>query len=149
MDSINLVAIQNPDLIPTLIEHGAVTMEGAQEAQNAFSEFVKGLEGTWTPDAIKKHVLEQMRAKYLRAKKYLEKLELDNRDARVQGVSFKDRQAITKKIAGGQISLKEIAKRGEEYKHSTFTVKDIVTPLDMGYIQKEGFEKYLEFTYLF
>lgn len=149
MDSINLVAIQDPEVIGTLIANSLVDVEEAQEAQTAFESFVTELEKEWSPERIRDHVLSQMRDKYVRAKKYLAKLELDNRDARVQGLSYKDRQTFTVKIKGGDLALKEITSRGEQYKKENFSVREIVSPLDMPVIQKQGFEKYLDSTYVF
>lgn len=135
--------------LATRIEAGELTLEEAEETQNAYESFLKELEGTWTPDAIKEYVLGQMRAKYTSGKKYLVQLELDNRDARVQGKSYKERQTYTSKIKGGDVFLKETAKKGDEYKRHVFSVRDIVTPFDMATIQTLGFEKYLDFTYVF
>lgn len=140
--------INDPDAVALMVQHELVDPQDAIDAQEAFNTFLDELEKEWSPERIKEHLLSEMRAKYARAKKYLSKLELDNRDARVAGMSYKERQTFTVKIRGGQEALKDYVRRGDEIKKTEYTVRTLM-PLDMPYVQKEGYEKYLGFTYLF
>lgn len=142
--------LEAPDLIGGLIERGTLTMDAMIEANINYRDFIFHLEKEWPPERIKNYLIGQKREQYVKAKEYIAGLELKNRDARVAGVGFKERQEkYTKKIAVGEKVLEEYVKEGKALKGMAFSVSGMVSPLDMGTIQKDGFEKYLYFTLLF
>jgi hypothetical protein len=145
----NQYLLTAPDLIHLFVEEGLTTVEEMEEANVAYNEWFAELEKEWPPERVKEAVLSLMRERYQKTALYIKKLELDNRDARVRGVSYKERQKNHHRIEVGTRVLKEYAEEGKAAAKVTFTVKDMVTPLDMDQVQKEGFEKYLYKTYLF
>lgn len=142
--------LQAPDLIGGLIERGEATFEDMEQANTNYKDFIFYLEKEWPPERIKAYVVQKKREQYAKTKKYIEDLELKNRDARVAGVGFKERQEkYVKKIGIGERVLAQYAEEGKALKNETFSVSSLVTPLDMGVIKKDGFEKYLYYRLLF
>ena len=136
--------LQAPDLLPSFLEAGHVSLEEMEEAQTWFNDFRAGLEKEWPATRIKEWRLERKRTLYSKAKKKVADLELTNRDARVRGESYKERKRYTDQLNLGNTVLALLASEGTELKTSVpIAVHDLVTPYDAGYILKYGFEEYL------
>src|SRR5690606_20039417 len=88
------------------------------------------LEKEWTPERLKEYVLARMRERYQRTAKYVQQLELENKDARMRGVSYKDRTSFTAKIKTGLEVLRQYTQEGKEAKRKTYRIRDMVVPLD-------------------
>lgn len=146
----NIFWLDAPDLIGGLIERGTLKMEDMEQANIDYKDFVFYLTKEWPDARLKEHVLEQKRQQWARAAKYIQDLELKNRDARVAGVGYKERdEKYGKKIKVGHRVLEEYKREGQELKKKEFSVASLVRPSDMQTIQKDGFEKYLYFTLCF
>lgn len=139
----SLLFLQQPETIEVGITYGLVTAEELEDAQHQFAAFISKLEEEWPSDKIKEYVVQKKRERYQSTARFIQKLELDNRDARVRGVSFKDRQSFTVKINIGHKVLKDLQKEGNDAKRHTYPVRQLVGPLDMQFIQEMGFEKWL------
>lgn len=134
------------DLARQGIEHGYVDAEALLQAKEEYEAFLQQLEEEWPAERIKAHVVEHRRKQYVSTKAYIEKLENQNRDARVQGVSYAERKPTSDKIALGQKVLADIVTQGNEAKRATYGVRYIVQPTDMPRIQEKGFEHHLNNT---
>jgi len=144
-----MTPISNAHLLPhadLAIQHGLVEAEELEAISTAYQAFLDELEKEWPPERIKEHLLEKKRVQYQKAARYIQQLELSNRDARVKGVSYKVRQATHKKIEVGHRVLAIYKAEGLAMKHQTFGgVRDYIQPADMRFIQEGGFQKHLEY----
>lgn len=103
------------------------------------------VDAEWPPEKIKAVLLSELRRLYASAVKLIEEAELENRDARVNGKSYKERKVLVAKIDLGNEILKELVKRSEVIKSRiTFTAKDFITDDDnLPAIERLGFEGFL------
>lgn len=135
-----------PAVIPGLIDRGVVTQEEMEEAAYDYHDFLTELEKEWPPERIKEWVVEEKRRHYQNTAKYIQKLELDNRDARVRGVSYKEREkTFTAKMATARKVLAQVKQEGLDVKKQTFAVRELVSPLDVPFIESQGFEKHIRY----
>lgn len=131
------------------ISTGVASVEDMQQARKDYNAFIYELAQEWPPERLKEYVLQQLRDKYASAAKYLQKLEVDNRDARARGVSYKEREkTFTAKIRGGHEYIRELKKRGQEAKTWDYTLSGWVGPMDAAYVQEHGLEKHLKYAVL-
>ena len=144
----NLVWLEAPEIAGLAIERGLVGVDTLLDTKQYFEAFLKELEAVWSPTTIKEYLLEEKRRQYQQTVKHITKLELENRDARVRGDSYKARESFTVKIRTGHQLLREIKQQATEYKQWTFGVRDVVKPLDVPFVQREGFEKHLRYAVL-
>lgn len=149
LTSNNLVWLEMPEQVSMAIERGLVTFEDMEAAQNEYHAFIAELEKEWTPEKIKEWVLASYRAKCEWGLKRVKELELENRDARVKGMSYKERtEKYTKKIDAGRRVFEQWRQEGIHAKGVTFTVKDLVKPLDVPFIQARGMDRHLRMFFL-
>lgn len=146
----NLLLIEHPDWIPTAITHGIATLEGIQDTQQEFEEFLAELATQYPPERVIRLVVESKREEYRKTALLMQTLELANRDARVRGVSYKDREScFTVKLKTGHKIATALRKQAEEIKKRKISVHQIVRPTDMALIKEKGFEHHLSTCNLF
>lgn len=141
----HLMLLTYPDVIPGLIERGTVGELEMEELSVEYRKFLGALISEWPHERIKEWVLAAKRVEYQRSVRHIKKLELDNRDARVRGVSFKERQRYHRLIEIGYARLDAIRKEGIAAKTVTYSALDYVQSFDMATIKARGFEKHLEY----
>lgn len=130
--------------IAKAIELGAVTLEEMEATRNAYDAFIEKLEQEWPSERLKEFVLTRKREGCKWAVKKIEALELENRDARVKGVSFKERQTYTTKINALKKLFSEYREQGIYWSKQTPHVIQFAKPVDVEFIQSRGFETHLK-----
>lgn len=103
--------------------------------------FVEELEAQWPPERIKALVLEHKRKMCEKILAEIKQLELDNKEARIRGVSYKDRQSFTAKIKVRRTVFNWVREEGLQAKRGTFYAREFATPDFVPLIQKYGFEQ--------
>lgn len=139
----HLLWLDTPECIPTGLAHGLIDAETMEATKTAYDAFIATLRNDWTPSRILAHLTDEQRKNYKSTAYFIQKLELDNRDARVRGVSYKERQSFTAKIKTGYKLLQDIQRSIPTLKSKNITVDGLVRPSDMGFIQQYGFGEYL------
>lgn len=144
----NLVLLDNNNLLPTAVGNGLTSVEEIQDTKNNFEYFLCELEKEWTPERIREVVIQKRRNDYQSTARLIQKIELDNRDARVRGMSYKDREStFTVKLTIGKQLLQNIKQKAYEDKKRTYILRELISPVDMPFIRQEGFEKFLNSSY--
>lgn len=101
------------------------------------------LEEEWPSERLQQYILAELRESCQWALKKKQELELDNRDARMLGVSYKERKAFTVKIEALDMLFAKWRARGIEYSKKKVKVSDLVRTEDLSYIHTLGFEWHL------
>lgn len=114
-----------------------------------YVETVLKLEAEWPPERLRQYILDYLRNSCQWAQQKKMELELDNRDARMLGVPYSQRKAISVKIDALDQLFAKWRARGIEYKNLEIKVSDIVQPEDLSYIQGMGFEWHLRSAIIF
>lgn len=149
LTSDKLVWLEMPEAITTAIEQGLTSMEEMEDARKEYDIFLDELAVEWTPEKLKEWVLTNYRSKCEWALKRVKELELENRDARVRGMSYKERvEKYNKKITAGRNVFEAWRKQGIEATRMTFNVRAMVKPLDMPFIQERGMDRFLRMFFL-
>lgn len=144
LTSENLVWLELPECVSTAIEQGLTSFEAMEDTAKEYEAFLQELEKEWTPDKLKEWLLATTRNKCEWALKKIQELELGNRDARVKGMSYKERtEKYTKKIDAGRRVFEQWKQQGLQFKRGTYTVRDVVKPTDVPFIQERGMERHL------
>lgn len=143
-----LVFLENPQGVDFAVKHELCTVDDLEDAKGKYETFLRSLEQEWPPERIREYVVQDLRNRYQQTARFIQKLELDNRDARVRGVSYKDRQSFTAKIKIGHDLVRKIQKAGTEAKRANYHVRSMVRPTDTPLIFRDGFEKHLQYTVL-
>lgn len=100
----------------------------------------------WTPDYLKQWVVEGWRARYQLAARTLKELELANRDARVKGVSFKERERLYgAKIRGGYQCVAEYTRKGKEATRAEPWLFDYISVDEVAGLPEQEVIKRLEY----
>lgn len=108
-----------------------------------YLEFLVDLDQQYPPEKLKEMVLTELRRSYRQAGLRLKELEAENRNARIAGMSYKDRQSFTEKLKAGQRVAKELKDLANHVKANPPDIFKMVTPLDAPRIQERGFETWL------
>ena len=123
-----------------ILGHTKFTVEDLLEAEGEFAEFCLDLEAEWPPDRIKSFLLDEYRDRCKRCLEKEKELEVENRDQRAQGASYKDRKIYSTRIIAIRQLFNEYRSIGLRLKKMTFTARQFVTPSQMALIQSRGFE---------
>ncbi len=145
MTSSNLFYLQEPEMIPKLIELGQITYEEVADAQTLYDAFREKLDAEWTPTRTKELLLNLERDRCQFALSKIKAIELENADARKKGVSFKERQKYSTSIDVLRKMFEEHKQKGLVYKRGTYKASQFVTPLDVAVIEEKGFEHHMKF----
>ena len=136
--------IHSPETVSIAIQNGIGSSEEFQEAMSHCDTFRTELDREWTCERIRDFLVEKKREAYKDTAILVNKLELQNRDARVKGVSFKERKTFIEKIATGHRLAIDIQKEVHQIKRGQYKASTMVSPIDYPVIQEQGFDKYLE-----
>ncbi len=155
MPSSNHIAFVNHPII--LLENEELELEQVEALQNEWKAFDEQISQEWPVNRVFDYLLEKKREKYARAKKYMAQLELKNRDARVNGDSFKERnEKYAKKIRIGASTLsiyqneaEELKKKQKTYEDQTLGQCGLIQPWDVAEIEKVGMTKFLDTYWVF
>lgn len=101
------------------------------------------LQKEWPEDRLRKYMLAELRESCEWAKKKKEVLELENRELRRKGVSYKDRQRVSIKIQVLADLFQKWRDQGVEYSKNPMKLTEFVAPEDIGWIQVVGLERHL------
>lgn len=166
-----MISISNKEINPTdigwfgedgstqvlAIKHGFTTEHSMMEIAFEWDNFTVKLKDIWTPEKLKDYMLKRkqkiikdMREQYKTCNKKITDLELQNRDARVRGMSFKDRKAITdlmKKTQQYRDGLKDRADNIKRLQLPTYNVLELIERDEMGVIADHGLEQLLDVKY--
>lgn len=136
------------------IEHELTTPEALVEVQITWNNLTVKLEQEWTAQRVKdwwrkrkEEMLAVLRHTYSDCTKRITDIELENRDARVKGQSYKERQAITtriKKVKDYRTSLKDIADNLKKSELPSYNILDHVQIEEMDIIDSKGVEYLLD-----
>lgn len=137
--------LDRPELLLELVSREIISNE--EEGRKEWESFLVELEREWTPKRIKDFVLERKRLLYKRSALLIKKTELENRDARTNGVSFKDRQKFARKINAGYGYVRQLKIDAAKAKMTDYSVRTMVTPSDFSIISRMGFEEFLRMFY--
>lgn len=129
------------------IKHGFTTMEKVEAVLAEWKDFMEKLEQEWPPERLKEWINAYYVNRYKSTQEFIEKLETKNRDDRVRGVSFKDREPLSKKISVGGKVLADIKAQAEQAKKYNYNVHNFVELVDMPYVKARGFEAQLKHWY--
>lgn len=142
-----------------LMEHCDMEMSDVVELEQYWRNEIVDLSKEWPPERAYGYLLEKKREQYAKTKKYIAELEIKNRDARVNGVPFKERnEKYAKKIRLGASVLAIYKQQGEEFKKRQKEVTGkgytlghcgFVNPWDLERAKKLGMQKYLDIYYVF
>lgn len=100
----------------------------------------------WTPSYLKEWTVNGWRARYQAAARKLRELELANRDARVRGVSFKERERLYgAKIRGGYQCVATYTQKGKEATRVEPWLFDYLSAEEVGGISEDELERRLEY----
>lgn len=147
--SYNILAwIDTPETIALALQGEVGSMEQFEEAVKLYEGFTAKLDSEWKSERIRDFLIAKKREQYQQTARLIKKLELDNRDARTKGVSFMKRKVYTDKIAIGYRLVIDLQKEAHQMKRTNYRASNMVCPLDFPFIEKEGFEKYLELYYV-
>src|SRR4051812_46916887 len=81
-----------------VIEAGMVTYEEIEDAQKIFDECVAKIEAEWPPERVKEWLIANERSKYAFFKKRRTEVEIENREARMRGISYQARARFGKQL---------------------------------------------------
>lgn len=108
-----------------------------------YVETVFKLREEWPETRLRQYILEQLRESCLWAKKKREEMEIENKEARVKGVSYAERKKYSTKIEALDHLFLKWRNRGIKYTKSPIQIQDIIQPEDLSYVQALGFEWHL------
>ena len=139
------------------IDRGFTTPEAMIELEAEWENFTVKLLQQWTPNALKDYLkdrkqkkIKDMRDHYQHITQKINELETENKEARVKGISFKDRQAITdklKKTIEYRDTLKDKADDIKRIELPSYNVLQLIERNEMGTISDHGLEKLLDIKY--
>lgn len=130
----------------TATQHGIATKEELMTAFIAWRDFMFVIRAEWTPARLKEWLLQHKRDLYAAAARSLQAVELENKDARIKGVSFKERTTtFTAKADKLRRIAHGIKQDGLAVKKATFDIETYVQPEDMPAILEGGMEKHLKY----
>lgn len=135
--------ILHSELGDIAIARGFIELDDVLDGQKEYENFLKELEATWTPEAIRNFTVKLLREEYVASKKYKEKLEIQYKEARERGIPFSERKLLAKKIEAGDMVLEELVQKGKNAKKMAVTVRQLVTPYDAYLIKTQSFERWL------
>lgn len=147
----------SPDIRCSAVSYGLTTIERINEAVQAYWEFSHLLADEWPESRIrqllednKNRLLQLKREEYRKTAIRLKELELENRDARAKGMSYKDRKVYTQKIKAGH-QLVQLIKQEvtliNKFSFPKFKAPDLVDPSDMPFVKRIGFEAFIGWKY--
>jgi hypothetical protein len=150
----NAMWLEAPPSIQGLaVSHSYTTIEELEAVAQEFKDFVTVMDDQWPEERVKQFFngkkegyIAELRANYDLVKKAIGDTELRNRDARVKGVSFKDRQHFAENLKLGDKLLKQIEESAKEMKAmqaESYNVRELMKPGDMSFIKEAGMEKHL------
>lgn len=112
--------------------------------------FVEDVEKEWTPERITRWLLERERSRYAFYKRRRKEVEIENKEARMRGVSYKDRQKYSRQLVALEGLLIESEAKGKDLSHCVKTEfykgpasLYITDHFDAEFIHSRGFESYL------
>ncbi len=143
-DITTLFWIGTSENIDVGIRHGFTTADAVEAAIKEWKEFIAQLDSEWSSDRIKEWVIAYHASRHKTIVEFIDKMEIKNRDDRVKGVSFKDRQVLSQKITLGLKIAGDIKKDAEECKKKSYNVHQFVEPVDMPLVKENGFESLLK-----
>lgn len=108
-----------------------------------YEAFMAELEASWPEERIANFLLEEYRLRYKGTAERIKELEVENAEARRNGVSYRQRLAIAEKIKNGMAVAKAYRATGERVKGDRWSVRELVKPLDVQFVKEWGMEKYL------
>lgn len=139
--------LDRPDVLCALVAY-ELTSTGQIEANKRVYETLRAeLESEWPPSRIKNYIIERKRLLYKRSALLIQKTELANKDARAKGESYNDRQRFTRKIKAGYGYVRKLKQEAATAKATTYSVQSMVKPTDVSFIQRMGFEEFLNIFY--
>lgn len=110
---------------------------------------VLALEAEWPKEKLQTYVLDELRESCRWARQKQRELELENKESRRKGVSYKEREKCTMRIGVLEGLFEKWKARGIEYKKHLVKVNYFVQPEDVPYIEALGFEWYLRSAIIF
>lgn len=139
------------------IEHGFTTAEAMMEIAMEWDNFTVKLQAEWTPEKLKEYIhkkrqkyVNDLRHSYLNCQNIIKDIEIENKEARVKGVSFKDRRVIIdkmKKTIEYRDSLKDKSEEIKRIQLPTYDVLELIDKDEMGLISGYGLEHLLDIKY--
>jgi hypothetical protein len=145
MDDIStLFWIGSSENISLGIKHGFTTAEAVEAALKEWHEFMETLGNEWPSDRIKNWINSYYDRHIATLDAFIVKLEIQNRDERTKGVSYKDRKVISEKIEAGHRVVASMRKDAAEAKAKSYNVHQFVEPIDMPMVKEKGFEALLK-----
>lgn len=134
-----------------MVEKGETTYDAIAEANRKYWKFVESIEEEWPPKRIAEWMLEQERRHYKFYRKRRGEVELENRDARQRGMSYKERQKYARQLVALDrlmVQSEENGKRLAWDLQTGFVVtmaRLFIGPLDVDFIHSRGFEAHLKY----
>lgn len=123
--------------IQELVEAWSTPVRPAAPIEHPKSE----LEVEWPPARVKEFVMNYLRESCQWAFKRREEIELENKDARIKGVSYKDRKKYSVQLEALNDLLRKWRKMGIEFDGKTPTINDFIRDEgDIELIHKLGVE---------
>lgn len=139
--------LDNPEALSTMVSYEMASVEEIESVKRQYELLLTEIEKEWTPKRIKDFIVERKRWLYKRSAELIQKTELENRDARMKGVSYKDRKRFTSKIKAGYSYVADIKKAAHEAKIRNYEVRSLIRPRDVSLVERFGFQGYLELFY--
>ncbi len=139
-DITTLFWIGSSENIDMAIRLGFTTVDAVETSLKEWKEFLIVLSNEWPPDRIREWVDDYHRNRYRTITEFIEKMEIKNRDDRVKGVSFKDRQVLSEKITLAIKVAGDIKKEAEESRKKDYNIQQFINPMDMPSVKEKGFE---------
>ncbi len=127
------------------IKYGMTTMPEVEEALAEWHTFCEELAKEWPSDRIRDFIVEEHRNRYRAVVAFMEKLELQNRDDRAKGMSYKDRQASLQRLEMASRTLETLKVEGSTAKTLKYDVRQFLDPISITFVKERGFEARLHF----
>lgn len=109
-----------------------------------YIEQIKLLESEWPENKLRKFIADHLRESCEFALKKRSELEIENKDARMKGVSYAKRKRYTMRIETADFHFKKWKEMGISYSKRLPKMSDLVRPEDMSYIHNFGFEEHVK-----
>jgi len=126
-----------------LATNGLIDPNKLEEYRQRAQEKITALASEWTPQRIKDFLLEEKRNQHKTIAKKITQIERENYDARAKGVSYKDRQTFTVKLAEAKKLLVRVRQEGAEISRKHYTVETLISPTLLPSVEKRGFTTFL------
>lgn len=133
------------EILAKMVEGGLLTYEEIEAAKNLWVGFQDELCHEYPTEVVKALVLAELRRKCEWYTQKIKEIELENKDARQRGVSFKERQKYSTQIETLKQLFKETRLKGIEYSKRNVFATDFVRPGDIEVVHSRGFEKHLKY----